>query len=85
VQFFFEDYELDADRRELTRGAERIALEPQVFDLLVYLVQNGDRVVSKDELIERVWDGRNVSELDSHPAASRPCIRPSATAATSSA
>jgi TolB-like protein len=62
VRFFFEDYELDADRRELTRGAERIALEPQVFDLLVYLVQNGDRVVSKDELIERVWDGRNVSD-----------------------
>ncbi len=62
MQFFFEDYELDADRRELTRGAERIALEPQVFDLLVYLVQNGDRVVSKDELIERVWDGRNVSD-----------------------
>jgi TolB-like protein len=62
VQFFFEDHELDVDRRELTRGSERIALEPQVFDLLVYLVQNRDRVVSKDELIERVWEGRIVSE-----------------------
>ncbi len=62
VQFFFEDHELDVDRRELRRGAERIMLEPQVFDLLVYLVQNRDRVVTKDELIERVWDGRIVSD-----------------------
>jgi len=61
VQFFFDDHELDVDRRELRRGAERITLEPQVFDLLVYLVRNRDRVVSKDELIERVWDGRITS------------------------
>ncbi len=62
VQFFFEEHELDVDRRELRRGAELVSLEPQVFDLLVYLVQNRDRVVSKDELIEEVWEGRNVSD-----------------------
>ena len=41
---------------------EAIPVEPQVFDLLVYLVQNRDRVVSKDDLIASVWDGRIVSE-----------------------
>src|SRR5207302_3737700 len=53
---------LDIERRELRRGEEPIALEPQVFDLLVYLVRNRDRVVSKDDLIQSVWGGRIVSE-----------------------
>ena len=51
MQFIFADHTLDTDRRELRRGAERVAVEPQVFDLLVYLVQNHDRVVSKGDLI----------------------------------
>lgn len=62
MQFLFEDHVLDVDRRELRRGAQLITLEPQVFDLLVYLVLNRDRVVSKDDLIDGVWDGRIVSE-----------------------
>jgi TolB-like protein len=62
VQFRFGDHCLDIDRRELRRGGTLVALEPQVFDLLVYLVQNHDRVVSKDDLLEAVWDGRIVSE-----------------------
>ena len=62
MQFLFADHTLDTDRRELRRGAERIAVEPQVFDLLVYLVQNRDRVVSKDDLIASVWGGRIVSD-----------------------
>jgi len=53
----FGDHVLDIERRELRRGAEPVALEPQVFDLLVYLVRNRDRVVSKDDLIEGVWVG----------------------------
>src|SRR5712671_2233981 len=53
---------LDTDRRELHRGAEPIAVEPQVFDLLVYLVRNRDRMVSKDDLIAAVWGGRIVSD-----------------------
>ena len=48
VQFLFEDYVLDLDRRELTRGSKAIAIGPQVFDLLVYLIQNREHVVSKD-------------------------------------
>jgi TolB-like protein len=62
VQFLFADHTLDTDRRELHRGSEPIAVEPQVFDLLIYLVQNRDRVVSKDDLIASVWDGRIVSD-----------------------
>ena len=53
----FGDHVLDIERRELRRGAEPVALEPQVFDLLVYLVRNRDRVVSNDDLIEGVWVG----------------------------
>ena len=62
MQFHFSNHVLDVDRRELTCGGESVAVEPQVFDLLVYLVENRDRVVTKDDLIETVWDGRIVSE-----------------------
>ena len=58
----FDDHVLDIERRELRRGIEPIALEPQVFDLLAYLVRNRDRVVSKDDLIKAVWRGRIVSD-----------------------
>jgi TolB-like protein len=60
--FSFGDNRLDIDRRELRRAEAPVHLEPQVFDLLVYLVENRDRVVSKDDLIAAVWDGRIVSE-----------------------
>jgi TolB-like protein len=62
VEFLFSDYRLDTDRRELHRGSEAIAMEPQVFDLLVYLVENRDRVVSKDDLFASIWGGRIVSD-----------------------
>jgi DNA-binding winged helix-turn-helix (wHTH) protein len=62
VQFLFAGHTLDTDRRELSRGPEQIAVEPQVFDLLTYLVENRDRVVTKDDLIASVWDGRIVSD-----------------------
>src|SRR3954451_10489514 len=58
----FGDHRLDIKRRELRRGTELIDLEPKVFDLLAFLVQNRDRVVSKDDLLREVWDGRIVSE-----------------------
>ena len=60
--FFFDDYVLDPDRRELRRKGTLVPAEPQVFDLLVFLIRNRDRVVSKDDLIAGVWDGRIVSE-----------------------
>jgi TolB-like protein len=58
----FEDYCLDADRRELRRGTDLILVEPQVFDVLEYLVRNRERVVTKDDLIAGVWDGRIISD-----------------------
>jgi pimeloyl-ACP methyl ester carboxylesterase/DNA-binding winged helix-turn-helix (wHTH) protein len=76
VHFAFEDQVLDVDRRELRRGSTLTAIEPQVFDLLVYLLQHRDRVVSKDELIAGVWGGRIVSAstLDSRINAVRKAI-----------
>src|SRR5262249_22020200 len=62
MQFHFGNHVLDVDRRELRRGSDPVAVEPQVFDLLIYLVQNRDRVVSKDDLIASVWGGRIVSD-----------------------
>ena len=62
MRFYFADQVLDADRRELLRGTTAVAVEPQVFDLLVHLLQNRDRVVSKDDLIASVWHGRIVSD-----------------------
>src|SRR6266550_575244 len=62
MQFLFSNQVLDTDRRELCRGRDRVSIEPQVFDLLVFLMQNHDRVVSKDDLIAAIWDRRIVSE-----------------------
>jgi len=62
VQFRFADYLLDLARRELRRGGELVALEPQVFDLLTHLIRNRDRVVTKNDLLDSVWGGRIVSE-----------------------
>jgi hypothetical protein len=78
MRFLFGAHVLDTARRELTRGGEQIALEPQVFDLLVYLLRNRERVVSKDDLLASVWGGRIVSDatLDSRiSAAERGHIR----------
>jgi TolB-like protein len=76
MQFLFADHVLDIDRRELHRGPEPIAVEPQVLDLLIYLMQNRDRVVSKDDLIASVWGGRIVSDstLSSRINAARKAI-----------
>lgn len=76
MQFLFDDYVLDPERRELTRGPEAVAVGPQVFDLLLYLVQNCEHVVSKDALLDAVWNGRVISEstLTSHINAARKAI-----------
>ena len=61
-QYRFGIYLLDADRTELRCGDDPVKLEPQVFDLLIHLVRNRHRTVSKDDLIAQVWGGRIVSE-----------------------
>jgi pimeloyl-ACP methyl ester carboxylesterase/DNA-binding winged helix-turn-helix (wHTH) protein len=76
LRFDFSGYSLDVGRRELRRGRDLVKLEPQVFDLLVYLIERRDRVVTKDDLIASVWGGRIVSEstLSSRIAAARKAI-----------
>jgi TolB-like protein/Flp pilus assembly protein TadD len=62
LRYHFDEFALDTDRRELHRGTEIISIAPQVFDLLDYLIRNRERVVSKDDLINAVWNGRSVSD-----------------------
>lgn len=72
----FEECELDTGRYELRRGGDPVPVEPQVFDLLRLLIENRDRIVTKDELFEEVWEGRVVSDatLNSRINAARKVI-----------
>ncbi|MGF6150150.1 TolB-like protein [Pseudomonas fluorescens] len=76
LPFVFEDYLLDEERRELTLRGQVVAVGPQVFDLLLLFVNNPDRVISKDDLLKAVWNGRIVSEstINSHINAVRKAI-----------
>jgi len=58
----FDSFELDLDRGELRAGGTPIPVEPQVFALLALLIEHRDRLVSRDELLEKIWDGRVVSD-----------------------
>jgi DNA-binding winged helix-turn-helix (wHTH) protein/pimeloyl-ACP methyl ester carboxylesterase len=74
--YLFENYSLDIERRELRRGGDTVAVEPQVFDVLAYLISHRERVISNDDLIASVWNGRIVSEstLSSRIAAVRQAV-----------
>jgi len=76
MAYVFADCELDCERRELLRNGTAVHLEPQVFDVLVHLVRNHDRVVTREELLQAVWHGRIVSEdaLTSRISAARRAI-----------
>lgn len=76
MQFAFGEYLLDPERRELTLRSQVVTVGPQVFDLLLHLVANRERVVGKDELLQAVWGGRIVSEstITSHINAVRKAI-----------
>jgi DNA-binding winged helix-turn-helix (wHTH) protein/tetratricopeptide (TPR) repeat protein len=60
--FIFDRFELDTARIELRRDQEPVPVEPRVFSLLCLLVENRDRVLTRDELVEKIWDGRFVSD-----------------------
>ena len=62
MRYCFGDCILALGSRELMRGSRSVSLAPQVFDLLAYLIRHRERVVSKDELIATIWDGRAVSD-----------------------
>lgn len=58
----FEDHELDLQRYELRYAGRLVKLEAQVFNVLVYLIQHRDRVVTKEEILKQLWPGRFVTE-----------------------
>ena len=60
--FVFDNYVLDTGRRELRQGHTLVSVQPQVFDLLEYLIRNRGHVVSRDDLLDAIWGGRIVSE-----------------------
>ena len=62
MNFRFGHFYVDTERFELTHSDEVVALQPQAFSLLVFLINNHDRVVSKDEIFENVWQGRIVGD-----------------------
>src|SRR5215475_5867904 len=62
LRYFFEHYAFDTDRRELRRGPDVVSTTPQVFDLLDYLIRNRERVVSKDDVVNAIWNGRAISD-----------------------
>jgi pimeloyl-ACP methyl ester carboxylesterase len=74
--YLFENFALDNERCELRADGVKVSVEPQVFDLLVYLIENRERVVSKDDLVASVWGGRVVSDstLDSRVNAARKAL-----------
>ena len=77
--YAFDDYSLDTDRRELRRRGSLVPIQPQVFDVLQYLIAQRHRVVSKDDLLAAVWRGRIVSKstLSSKITGVRQAIRDS--------
>jgi TolB-like protein len=76
LNFRFSEFEIDVARHELRCRGNLVSIEPQVFDLLVHLVRNRNRTVSKSELVDTVWKGRIVSEatLSSRVSAARQAI-----------
>ena len=75
MRYLFEEYAIDTDRRELHRGADVVSVAPQVFDLLDYLIRNRERVVSKDDLINAIWNGRVRCGADNAPECRPQCAR----------
>ncbi|MEO8452996.1 MAG: winged helix-turn-helix domain-containing protein [Gemmatimonadota bacterium] len=73
MRYVFDAFELDRSKFELRRGGLVVPVEPQVFALLLLLVENAERLVSRDEIIEKVWDGRVISDsaLDSRVKSAR--------------
>jgi pimeloyl-ACP methyl ester carboxylesterase len=62
VIYTFGDYRIDSSHFEIACAGRALAVEPQVLELLIMLIDNRDHVVSKDELLEKIWKGRIVSE-----------------------
>jgi DNA-binding winged helix-turn-helix (wHTH) protein/tetratricopeptide (TPR) repeat protein len=62
MRFVFAEFELDTRRGDLRQGGQELSLEPRAYALLCLLVENHDRLVTRDEIVEKVWDGRVISD-----------------------
>jgi len=60
--YSFENFTLDTKKHVLSKDGVEVDVEPQVFALIQLLVENHDRLISKEEIYEKIWDGRIVSE-----------------------
>lgn len=58
----FDRFELDVERFELRLNGEALHVEPQTFDFLLFLIENNDRVVTREEIVDKVWQGRIISD-----------------------
>src|SRR5882762_8866725 len=63
-KYRFNDFEVDLAHRTFLRAGHTIAISPRTFDLLVFFLQNPQRVVAKDELMNSLWSGANIEESD---------------------
>lgn len=62
MKYGFENFTLDTDRYQLSNAGKEISVEPLVFDLLVYLIEHRERVVTRSELLENLWQGKVVTD-----------------------
>ena len=73
MKYQIAEFLIDTTRFRISNGDSPVAVEPKVFDLLVYLIAHRDRVVTREELFKEVWDGREVSDatLSNHVKSAR--------------
>src|SRR5215217_210209 len=76
TRFSFDDFEVDSARRILLKNGQAVALKPKTFDLLVALVERRGAIISKNDLLETVWENQFVEEknLTVHIAALRKAL-----------
>lgn len=76
MSFHFNDVEIDTKQYRITRAGHTVSVEPKVFDIIVYLIENRNRLVSRDELFEKIWDARAVSDttLSNHIKSARKAL-----------
>lgn len=76
MSFHFNDVEIDTKQYRITCAGLTVSVEPKVFDIIVYLIENRNRLVSRDELFEKIWDARAVSDttLSNHIKSARKAL-----------
>ena len=76
TKYLVGDFVIDTARYQLSQGGQPVPVEPKVFDLLVYLIRNRNRVLTREELFEQVWEGRPVSDatLSNHVMSARKAL-----------